>query len=74
MPASFFIQQRIITEAKRLLVYTQLTTVEISHTLGFKDTSYFCRYFKRETDLSPLTFRSSYREKYHTHPAKSLQY
>ena len=74
MPASYILRHRIIIEAKRLLAYTQLTTVEISNTLGFKDTSYFCRYFKRETSHSPLTFRTTYREKYHTHPAKSLQY
>ena len=74
MPASYILRRRIVIEAKRLLAYTQLTTVQISHTLGFKDTAYFCRYFKRETAHSPLTFRTTYREKYHTHPAKSLQY
>ncbi len=72
MPASYLIRRRTIIEAKRLLAYSQLTTSEISGKLGFKDASYFCRYFKRETTLSPLTFRASYHEKYHHHPTKSL--
>ncbi|MBL4826534.1 MAG: helix-turn-helix domain-containing protein [Spongiibacteraceae bacterium] len=41
------IQDRLLTEAKRKLMYTQLSLEEIAYTLGFKDYPYFSRFFKR---------------------------
>lgn len=58
------IRQRITNEAKRLLAHTQLTVTEICRHLGFKDSSYFARFFRRETGEPPLAFRRTYREKY----------
>ena len=62
--ASHIIRRRIVIEAKRLLAHTQLTVSELCLHLGFKDSSYFSRFFRRETGQSPLGFRRSYREKY----------
>lgn len=49
----------IINEAKRLLLYTDMTISEIAVTLAFKDNSHFVKYFKRHTDHTPHAFRSS---------------
>src|SRR5699024_4668176 len=37
----------IISQAKRLLLYTDLTVLEIAFDLGFRDNSHFTKYFKR---------------------------
>lgn len=54
------IKERIILEAKRLLVHTQLSVKEISYKLGYDDTSYFTRLFTKQVDTSPQSFRSAY--------------
>ncbi|WP_180335654.1 helix-turn-helix domain-containing protein [Labilibaculum filiforme] len=58
------IRQEIIFEAKRRLANTELTTAEIGYALNFEDTSYFSRFFKRETGQSPLNYRKEIRKKY----------
>ncbi|WP_028298040.1 AraC family transcriptional regulator [Olivibacter sitiensis] len=45
-----------ITEAKRLLLYSSLNTSEIAFKLGFEDSSYFSRIFKKKTNISPANF------------------
>ncbi len=49
----------IVSEAKRLLIYTDKTIAEISFALDFNDPSHFVKYFKRKTNQTPLTFRRS---------------
>ncbi|MFH9419749.1 AraC family transcriptional regulator [Streptomyces sp. NPDC017529] len=44
-------------EAKRLLSGTQLTVAQVARRTGFADPAYFCRFFRRETGLSPGDFR-----------------
>lgn len=56
--AGELIRQRIILEAKRLLAHTQLSVLEIAYKLGFQDNSYFGRFFKKYTRLTPEAFRS----------------
>lgn len=51
------IQERIILEAKRLLVYTGKSAKEIAFYLGFEDAAYFSNYFKKHTGESPQDFR-----------------
>jgi signal transduction histidine kinase/AraC-like DNA-binding protein/ABC-type sugar transport system substrate-binding protein len=46
-----------ITQAKRLLRETDQSITEIALTVGFSDSSYFSRVFRRETGLSPDAFR-----------------
>ena len=58
------IRQEIIFEAKRRLANTEATTAEIGYGLNFEDTSYFSRFFKRETGKSPSNYRQEIRKKY----------
>lgn len=51
------INQRLLLEAKRELVYTTLTVNQVSDRLGFSDPAYFSRFFKRSTGQSPRQFR-----------------
>ena len=59
---SYWIQQEVVMEAKRLLYYSDLTVKEISHTLGYTDHSYFSRLFTKVAGISALTFRQQYRK------------
>lgn len=54
---SYWVQQAIITEAKRHLYYTDKTIKEIAYDLGFSDHAYFSRYFSRFEKISPTDFR-----------------
>ncbi|QZE13176.1 AraC family transcriptional regulator [Halosquirtibacter laminarini] len=47
-----------ITEAKRLLYFSQRSIKEISYQLGFEDNSYFARIFKQKVGVSPKQFRN----------------
>lgn len=53
------IKAKQILEAKRLLIYTNLNISEIAHEMNFPDQSYFSRFFKRESGLSPQQFRNT---------------
>ena len=51
------IHERIILEAKRLLIYTDKTAKEIAYEVGFEDASHLSRLFKKYTALSPSDFK-----------------
>ena len=51
------IQERIITEAKRALMYSGQTIQEIAFELGFEDPFYFSKVFKKVTGQAPKAFR-----------------
>lgn len=52
-----FINNRIILEAKRLVLYSDLMIKEIAYMLGYDDPSYFVKHFKRHTGYLPSEFR-----------------
>lgn len=56
-PASALIEDRVIREARRYLVYTDLPISRIGYALGFEDPAYFTRVFSRATGVSPKAFR-----------------
>ncbi len=64
-PAIKHIHERLILEARRLLFHTNSSLKEIAYELGFSDASYFNRFFRRETNLTPAAYRSKTREMYH---------
>jgi AraC-like DNA-binding protein len=51
------LQDKLIVETKRLLIHTNLTVSEISDKLSFDDQSYFTKYFKNKTGITPLQYR-----------------
>lgn len=53
------VQERILLEAKRLLCYSELPVKAIAYKLNFTDTSYFSRFFKKHTHVSPAEYRQS---------------
>lgn len=52
------IKDRIILEAKRLLLYTDLSIKEIASQLGYDDVSYFTRFIKIRIGITPQSFRN----------------
>ncbi len=53
------IQERIILEVKRLLAYSHKNISEIADELNFSDKSYFIRFFKKQTGVTPEQFRAN---------------
>mgnify|MGYP003583814043 FL=1 len=64
--AENFIQNRVILQAERLLLNTDLSVTEISYELGFSDKSHFGKYFKKIAQESPNNFRKKFRETHST--------
>ena len=56
--ASHLILNRMIREARRNLVYTNLPVSTIAYALGFDDPAYFSRVYAAATGLSPSAFRA----------------
>ncbi|MDF7815020.1 helix-turn-helix transcriptional regulator [Hymenobacter sp. YC55] len=63
-PAIKHLHVRLVLEARRLLFYTHHSLKEIAFDLGFSDASYFNRFFKRETGLTPAEYRTGIRKMY----------
>ena len=51
------ITERIITEAKALLLHTDWSISEIAYALGFEYPTYFNNFFKKQTGTNPKSFR-----------------
>lgn len=64
-PAIKHIHERLVLEARRLLFHTNNSLKEIAFDLGFADASYFNRFFKRETGVTPAEYRADIRKMYH---------
>lgn len=57
MSAKDYINNYVISEIKNSLCFTDKSINEIGEEFGFYDVSYFIRFFKRHTTLTPLQFR-----------------
>ena len=55
--AGHLIRQRVLTEAKRQLVFTTQPIHDISEELAFADPSHFARFFRKQTGTTPHEFR-----------------
>ena len=53
------INERIILEAKRLLLYSDLSNNEIGIELGYKDSSHFSKFFKKHVGITPSVFKKT---------------
>lgn len=56
--SSQIIKSKQVLEIMRLLVHTNLSVTEIASLLNFADQSYFAKFFKRETGISPKNYRA----------------
>lgn len=59
-PASYWIQQEILLEAKRMLRYTALDIKQIAFDLGYMDHAYFSRFFRKNTGKTATDFRANH--------------
>jgi len=57
--AGHLIRQRVLTEAKRQLVFTSQPIHEIAYDLAFSDPSHFARFFRKQTGTTPHEFRAA---------------
>ncbi|MBY6067477.1 helix-turn-helix domain-containing protein [Leisingera aquaemixtae] len=55
--ASALVNARVLREARRLLIYTNLTAAQIAYELGFNDPAHFSRVFAKGTGMPPRKFR-----------------
>jgi AraC family transcriptional regulator, transcriptional activator of pobA len=62
------IHARIITEAKRNLIFGDMSVEQIAFELGFADAAYFTRFFRREVGQTPSQFRTAARQQTHRKP------
>ena len=62
--SSELIIERLILEAKRLLMFSDLSNKEVAYKLNYEDPSYFARIFRKKTGYTPSAFRKKMREKY----------
>lgn len=53
-----FIQERLLLEAKRQLLYSDKSIKEIAYEIGFDDIQSFSRFFKGKIGISPSDFKS----------------
>ena len=56
--ATAVLHERILLEAKRLLLYTDHGVAEIGRMTGFDDPAYFSRFFARRAGLAPAPWRA----------------
>ena len=51
------IQSKLITEAKRSLLFTNISNKELAYELGFEESAHFNNFFKKATGQTPSEFR-----------------
>lgn len=56
--AKEWIEQSVIAEAKVLLKHTDMQVTQITDELNFPSASFFCKFFKRLTSMTPQEYRN----------------
>jgi AraC-like DNA-binding protein len=54
-----FISERLLTESKSLILFTNFSMAEIAYRLNFSDPANFGKFFKKHTSLAPLDFKKA---------------
>ncbi|WP_190808828.1 AraC family transcriptional regulator [Flagellimonas sp. S3867] len=54
-----FINERILLEAKRLLMFSDKTSTEIAYELGYKEPAHFSKFFKNQLGTSPIEYKKT---------------
>jgi AraC-like DNA-binding protein len=54
------LHNRLVLEAKRMLVYSDYSAAEIALKLSFSSASHFGQWFRKMTDLTPREFRETF--------------
>jgi len=57
--AKTYIQDRLLLEAKRLLMHSNLSIKEIAFKLGFQEPLHFSGFFKKQMSMSPSEYKST---------------
>ncbi len=70
LSAGEVIRNRIVLEAKRLLMNFDLSISEIAYRLNFQDNSYFTKFFKKLENIGPEEFRKHFNIKDHENNTK----
>ncbi len=55
--AKEYIQSKLITEAKRSLLFSNISNKELAYELGFEESAHFNNFFKKATGQTPSEFR-----------------
>lgn len=58
-----FINRKLVSEARRELVFTHMPVKAVAYSLGFADPAYFNRFFRQQTGTTPGAFRREERRK-----------
>lgn len=58
IPSKHLVHDRLLQEAKRLLLFSSASVTEIAYDLGFADVSYFSRFFRRHAKAAPTSWRA----------------
>jgi len=61
--AGELIRDRILLEAKRLLINARMSISEIAGELEFSDNSYFTKFFKKYEGVTPDAFKKQFVKK-----------
>jgi AraC family transcriptional regulator, transcriptional activator of pobA len=60
LPVSIIIKERLLTEIKRELLFTNKSIKEISFEMNFSDVSNLIRFFKKHTGINPNEYKLKY--------------
>jgi AraC family transcriptional activator of pobA len=63
--AKALLDDRLLLEAKRKLMYTQDSVANIASTLGYEDPAYFCRFFSNREGMPPGRYRKIHSQTTH---------
>ncbi len=66
LSAKAVITDRLLLEAKRLLIHTPQSVKQIALQLGFEEAAHFNKFFKKQQHITPKLFRKNYLATYGT--------